>query len=189
MLKGFQFFKEGGFDNAARLTAAAVEFTLGSIMREQNLEVEQALSRVDAGLNPQVMLGKWYADASIVKLRAIWDKALNLIGNDYFGTNVAGRKWETRVGKLSTFHDQVDNAVQRDMLGAFLSLCQELGELRQYRDSDVHQISPRVPGGLGRIDRGRDLVGVWDLMQVELGRVTEALLACFGCVVTRTLIT
>jgi hypothetical protein len=74
---------------------------------------------------------------------------------------------------------------EKDFLAAFLEMCGELRELREYRDNDLHQTSPRIAEAQGRHDREINMQSVWELMQRELLRGTEALVACFGCIVAR----
>ena len=77
-----------------------------------------------------------------------------------------------------TGHRPAINAHQRAVQRP---LCGEIEELRAHRNNDLHQTSPRIAEALGREDREINMLSVWNLMQRELLRCTEALLTCFGC--------
>jgi hypothetical protein len=184
---GFHLFMRGGYPEAARESAQRQRAMLDVVARQQGVSRLRAREMVQASMDTNLMRGKWYADNVLVRERALWDKMLKLLGRDFYGVELRQKEWPDRVNRLSrdAFEPMVAGP-EKDFLKAFLEMCGELSDLREYRDNDLHQTSPRIAEALGRADREINMQSVWDLMQRELLRCTEALLACFGCILAKS---
>lgn len=188
--RGFKFIVDNKFIEAAEAEEERSEEFIRFISESHGLTREEVLLDLDRGLNPHLLIAKWFADVTIAKLRSMWDKSITWIGRDYYGVTISakslgdlssGRIGQLRAGAL----DRLSEGFERQFLTAFIAMCCEISELRTYRDNDLHQISPRVPGALGREDADVELAEVFRMMLRELIRITEALLAMFGAIVAQ----
>ncbi len=137
----------------------------------------------DRGLSLGLMDAKWYADATITKIRALWDKSLTWLSRDFYGIELGGRSWGERTMKLKQkIADNTDSSIERSLLEAYISMCGELDDLRDYRDNDLHKISPRIKEALGRPDRDYDMLELLKFLDRETIRCLEGLMLCFAVV-------
>jgi hypothetical protein len=121
-------------------------------------------------------------------VRAQWDKLTKFFLENYF--QKAKRKIRTVLTTIETAIEKQDfSPNQSYCLNAILTLGQSIEELKDWRDSDVHSISPKVLGVLETSSSSSSLNDLWHLLLEEHNKVREAFIAaigviCFGSIVS-----
>jgi hypothetical protein len=134
IIKGFAFLHYGGLITQAERSRLNMFNFATFIERTEGVPRDQVLRDTDQGLDVRLMDAKWFADATMAKMRAFWDKIVPWLGNDYFGAKIKADKWGDRskgkVGELAkNALDKLPEGPQKALLGAFVAMCCELGEL------------------------------------------------------------
>lgn len=192
VLQGMRFMGEKGmpmraFKRSWNLDAFAEQMSI-----QQGIPKEEVLKNVSVGLEPDIMLVKWYADSTIAKLRALWDKMLPWVAEVYFGIKPSGTtKWGSRTrGRVGDFYKQiVDQTPQSDplkpLLEALGQMFIDISSLKELRDNDLHRVSTRVIEVFGKPGSDMDMLTLWMIIDEEVKRATEGLVACFGVILAR----
>ncbi|MCL4534969.1 MAG: hypothetical protein M1370_07385 [Bacteroidetes bacterium] len=156
---------------------------VGLIMQKYGTAREDVERDIGARINTDLMMAKWFVDATVVKIRALWDKMLVWLGQDYFGLRFRSEKWGKKIGQLvADVAGPMEDGAEKQLLDTFVALCCELDILKEYRDNDLHNVSPRLAEVLGRSGKHKDALELWDMVLLETGRCMEALTTCFAII-------
>ncbi|MCL5961540.1 MAG: hypothetical protein M1358_19880 [Chloroflexi bacterium] len=185
--RGMAFLLESGLANEAAGRRFRHDSFIDLIAASEGTSPEEVREHSERGLNPQMMDAKWYADATIAKARALWDKSLMWLSRDYYCAKLYKDNWGDRDGGrigelLSKVASRLSYGLERTLLGVFISMCCDIEDLRRFRDNDLHKVSPRITEALGREDKDMDMLSLLNMLDHEIGKCSEGLIACFAVV-------
>lgn len=107
------------------------------------------------GFNGGILETKWYLDASVIRIRAQWDKLLRFLAEDYLNFRFSSKRLgeyrdKGRIGELSKkMQSSFSSPDQIASLNLLIDLLLDLGELQKYRTGELHSYSMFFEGALG----------------------------------------
>ncbi|HAF24501.1 MAG TPA: hypothetical protein DCK93_16625 [Blastocatellia bacterium] len=190
VLKGFAILSDDGYIAEAEYKRAQLDSFVNFMERTHGIPREKVLKSTGLGLETRMLNAKWFADATMVKMRSVWDKMLRWLSYGYYGVELTSDKWGSiDKGKVGQFNRQVvaqiNDGPERELASRFVRMACELNELREYRDNDLHYTSPRILEALGRPGEDEDMFSLFLSLCRELVRVAEAMVVCFACMLAR----
>jgi len=127
--------------------------------------------------------GSWLLADCLVRIRAQWDKLVKLLLLENYLLTKPGEKFERCLRQIEKAIQQGDfTPLQRDCIETVLTLGRSIDELREWRDNDVHSISPKVLGVLETRSSSSSLDEMWSFLLSEHNKVREAFIAAIGAV-------
>lgn len=186
-LRGIAFLHEHGLVEEAQRSRIASDLFEQYMQEQHGISRDEVAARVTQSLSVPLMDAKWFADATIARIRALWDKALMWLGEEFYCEKIEGNNWGDldtgRIGQLVTkIIRKLPEGKERQLLTEFAHACSEIKEVRSHRDKDLHEISPRVREVLGRSDRDKDMLGLWEVLDVATAACSEGLMLCFATI-------
>jgi len=127
--------------------------------------------------------GSWLLVDCLIRIRAQWDKLVKLLLLETYLQIKPGEKFGRCLVQIEkAFSNQNLAPLQRSCFETVLTLGRSIDELREWRDNDIHSISPRVLGVLETRSSTNSLNDLWLFTLNEHNKVREAFIAAIGAV-------
>lgn len=157
-------------------------------LKKEFLENGFAGVKVTHGTSPIYLIGKWWVDDLVLKIRASWDKLPYAIAEtSQPKVELKGNKHRVRIDQLLKKKGQL--GISPELENIFCKVIEEMKDIeyvRKHRDTEAHHHVKSYAEAFGLDEKHDSLATVSRHLEDELNRCREALLTTMGLILLRT---